>query len=196
MQFQFWGNYAGPGYTGGQYVAPGEAGDFTVPPTDALDALAQLHDIAYADAEAARASGDQAGYWRKIISADDALVKGSAQLYDQLFDKVVKGNTGPGDNRQELADLMKATGMVEQLFRAKQSVYNQPNRMNFPPTKEEQAAIDKFLWDKGLSLPQGNPLSPAADPGGALAKALSAPRYTQLLSAPISRSVRIVSTAT
>jgi len=60
-----YGNYGGPGYTGGQY-----GGRIDVPPKNALDALFQTHDINY----------EQAQNRLHIIAADLILVIGINEL--------------------------------------------------------------------------------------------------------------------
>ena len=43
MGIRVWGNYCGPGWTGGSNVGPGVRGNFSVITTDALDAQCRLH---------------------------------------------------------------------------------------------------------------------------------------------------------
>ena len=84
MGIRVWGNYCGPGWTGGSNVGPGVRGNFSVITTDALDAQCRLHDLAYADAEDALAAGDIAAYRSQTKVADQNLVSAMTTLMATL----------------------------------------------------------------------------------------------------------------
>lgn len=82
-----YGNYAGPGWTGGQEVRPNERGDFRVIPASPTDALARAHDWAYANADVARDKGDDKSADAIIWDADRALREGIAERRQFLQDQ-------------------------------------------------------------------------------------------------------------
>jgi len=83
---RWYGNYGGPGYSGGRFLRPDEhisPADLRVPPTDKLDALFRAHDIRYAlgatkDTRKARAEA--------LREADKSFIREAARLIrsDQL----------------------------------------------------------------------------------------------------------------
>lgn len=76
-----YGEYGGPGYSGGETIEPGETPDFTVPAQDPLDELFRAHDLVYYDPEAT--ADDRA-------EADIALIEGILALPEDAV-------TGAGD---------------------------------------------------------------------------------------------------
>lgn len=77
-----YGEYGGPGYTGGHYLPPGSASppaDYEVAPIDPLDALFRLHDIAYDPVLSGTDPLAQA-------QADVALIQAIARLPDPKLD--------------------------------------------------------------------------------------------------------------
>jgi len=83
---QFYGNYAGPNWTGGRNVAPGERGEYDIVPTDPSDALARDHDWGYANADDAKKEGDMASYYALRHAADLALIEGAKKRQKELLE--------------------------------------------------------------------------------------------------------------
>ncbi|MGY8665926.1 Ig-like domain-containing protein [Bradyrhizobium sp. UFLA05-109] len=78
-QIPTYGNYGGPGYTGGAIGG----NNFDVPPVDALDQLFQAHDLAYS--EAGSAPNETAQTQAKIL-ADLTLLSGISQIAPSELD--------------------------------------------------------------------------------------------------------------
>ena len=82
----FWvptyGNYGGPGYTGGEYSLPGSAtgpGNYALEPIDPLDALFRFHDMAY--------DPGLPGYSPAArLQADVALIEGISRIPNGQLD--------------------------------------------------------------------------------------------------------------
>jgi hypothetical protein len=77
-----YGEYGGPGYTGGRYLPVGSASpsaDYEVTPIDPLDALFRLHDIAY---DPVLSGADPLAE----AQADVALIQGIARLPNPQLD--------------------------------------------------------------------------------------------------------------
>lgn len=72
-----YGNYCGPGWTGGERVDANAPGDFSVPPVDAIDALCKVHDEQYG---LAAITSDPAAAARIIANADMALLRDASTL--------------------------------------------------------------------------------------------------------------------
>ncbi|WP_286162322.1 calcium-binding protein, partial [Duganella sp. HH101] len=163
MSFQFYGNYGGPGWTGGAFVGPTERGNFDVAPKDALDGFFRQHDMDYADAEEARQRGDAGEYWRRITEADNKLIDSIDKLDQRLMDDR-RGQPGDPMRIRDDDDMYTAAGEASAVFKAKRKLINEPGRNGAPPTRDEQKAIDKMLGQNGLSLPQLAPWLPGTDP--------------------------------
>lgn len=98
-----YGNYCGPGWTGGQ-----RGGDYSVAPIDAMDALCRDHDIQYG-----YAANDAANSARIIADADIALLRGISNLLVQN----ALPNTPP-EMQLDAAGIAYA-GLAAQAFSAK-----------------------------------------------------------------------------
>jgi len=73
-----YGNYGGPGWTGGEFTPPDQQSKFAAPPADGTDRVFMVHDKAYGAAQDAyKASGhtraDQIAALRAIIKADEVM---------------------------------------------------------------------------------------------------------------------------
>ena len=86
-----YGNYCGPGWTGGEYTTPGEKSDFSAPFVNELDAACKIHDKAY---ENAKSIQDR-------LVADEQLIEAVKQLHDQ-------GLLPDAEARQYASDLIAA----------------------------------------------------------------------------------------
>ncbi|MES2069491.1 MAG: hypothetical protein V4488_04030 [Pseudomonadota bacterium] len=126
MGFKYWGNYAGPGYTGGSYVADGERGDFSKRPIDATDALARAHDWAYANADDAKAAGDMTSYYAIIAAADRALITGLQDRIKTLRDGMATSADPERDHREDVV-----ASNIKTAFQIKDGVINtHPENVN------------------------------------------------------------------
>jgi hypothetical protein len=80
VSFPTYGEYGGPGYTGGEIIEAGETPDFTVKPADSLDEHFRAHDLVYSQTTdpLARAQADE-NLIDQILGEDD--LSGEASLY-------------------------------------------------------------------------------------------------------------------
>jgi hypothetical protein len=122
-----YGEYGGPGYTGGNYLPVGSASppaDYDVPPIDPLDALFRFHDIAYDPVLSGTEPLAQA-------QADVALIQGIARLPDPQLDAqasiygglatlglIARVESGPYDDLlSDRQDLHYTVGALEDVSR-------------------------------------------------------------------------------